>query len=74
MVCEPWQTIPVAMKVPPATQRRVSLRIARWRTDKPASEADKLTDLQRVLETHLAAHKGDPQAQGDPAQLEMEPD
>src|SRR5581483_304862 len=30
-------------------------RIARWRTDKPAEEADKLSDLQRVLEAHLAA-------------------
>jgi DNA ligase-1 len=26
-------------------------RILRWRTDKPASEADSLSDLQRVLES-----------------------
>ena len=47
-------------------------RIARWRTDKPASEADKLSDLQKVLEAHLTAHKGVPQL--DPAQLEIESD
>jgi DNA ligase-1 len=47
-------------------------RIARWRTDKPASEADKLSDLQRVLEAHVSAHKGAPQP--DPAQLEIESD
>ena len=32
-------------------------RIARWRTDKPASEADKLSELQKVLDAHLAAHQ-----------------
>ena len=49
-------------------------RIARWRTDKPAEEADKLTDLQRVLEAHLAAHKGSTPADtdADPAQLEID--
>ena len=49
-------------------------RIARWRTDKPASEADKLSDLQRVLESHLAVHQGSAQEEGaaDPAQLEID--
>jgi DNA ligase-1 len=51
-------------------------RIARWRTDKPASEADKLSDLQRVLETHLAAHQGAALEEGavDPEQLEIDSD
>ena len=51
-------------------------RIARWRTDKPASEADTLSDLQRVLESHLAAHQGSTleDATADPAQLEIDPD
>jgi DNA ligase-1 len=43
-------------------------RIARWRTDKPASEADKLSDLQKVLDAHLAAHAGLPKEESDPAQ------
>ena len=49
-------------------------RIARWRTDKPASEADKLSDLLRVLETHLAVHQESAQKEGaaDPAQLEID--
>jgi DNA ligase-1 len=40
-------------------------RIARWRTDKPAAEADRLSDLQKVLESHLAAHKDSAQADTD---------
>ena len=47
-------------------------RIARRRTDKPASEADKLSDLQKVLDAHLAAHAGSPKEESDPAQLEMD--
>ena len=47
-------------------------RIARWRTDKPASEADKLSDLQKVLDAHLAAHAGSSKEEPDPAQLEMD--
>ena len=51
-------------------------RIARWRADKPAAEADKLSDLQRVLESHLAVHKGSAlaDADADPAQLEIDSD
>lgn len=47
-------------------------RIARRRTDKPASEAGKLSDLQKVLDAHLAAHAGSPKEESDPAQLEMD--
>ena len=34
-------------------------RIARWRKDKPAGEADKLSDLQAVLAAHQAAGHAD---------------
>lgn len=37
-------------------------RIARWRTDKPASEANTLSDLQAVLEAHRSA--------GEPAEFQ----
>ena len=32
-------------------------RIARWRKDKPFTEADTLADLQRVLAAHSPARK-----------------
>ena len=37
-------------------------RILRWRNDKPASEADKLSDLEAVLEAHRAAGQADVEA------------
>jgi DNA ligase-1 len=40
-------------------------RILRRRTDKPASEADKLADLQAVLEAHRASGHVDPEGDDD---------
>ena len=38
-------------------------RILRWRTDKPASEADKLSDLRAVLEAHRQSGQADVETQ-----------